>query len=65
MTQAEILNWIAIIAVSVAVVAIGFTLAYLRYVREKIRRHRDVRRMVTEASKPFLPFESGTHAKQR
>jgi hypothetical protein len=65
MTQTQVLNWLAIIAASVAVIAVGLTLAYLGYVREKIRRHRDVRNMVSQASTPFLPFESGTHAKQR
>jgi hypothetical protein len=65
MTQTQILNWIVGTAISVAVITIGFTLVYLSYVREKIRRYRDVRKRVNEASKPFLPFESGTHAKQR
>jgi hypothetical protein len=66
MTQAQILNWVVGIAVSVAVVTIGFTFFYLRYVREKIRHHRDVRKTVNDASKSYPLFvESGTHARQR
>jgi hypothetical protein len=66
MTQTQVLNWIVSIAVVVGTLSIGFTFFYLRYVREKIRQHRDVKRMVTEASKPMrLQFEPTSHAKQR
>jgi biopolymer transport protein ExbB/TolQ len=65
MTDTKILAALLATAAGISGVAIVSAFAYLRHVREQVRRHRDVRRMVTEASKPFLPFESGTHAKQR
>jgi hypothetical protein len=65
MTETKILTWLLVIVATSAAIASVAALDYLRRLREKIRQHRDVRRMVTEASKPYLPFESGTHAKQR
>lgn len=65
MTQHQILNWISVIAITFALVSIPATLLYLRHVREKVRRHRDVRRMVTEAGPKNLELFDHLRTKTR
>jgi hypothetical protein len=57
MTDVDVVKTIIEIFGTIAAVAIIGTLIFLRYVREKVRSHRHVRRMVTEATAPHLPFE--------
>jgi hypothetical protein len=65
MTQTQFLIWLVIVIASVSAIAIALTLAYLRHLREKIRAHRDVRRMVTEATPKNLELFDRMEAKHR
>jgi hypothetical protein len=56
MNEVQILKWLVIIVASFTSIAIATTLLFLRQVRQKVRDHRHVRRIVSEASQPALPF---------
>jgi hypothetical protein len=57
MTETKILATLLAVVAGLSGVAIVSTLAYLRKLREEIRRHRDLRRRVNEASKSGNLFE--------
>lgn len=57
MNEVQILKWLVIVTASFTGIAIATTLLFLKQVRQKVRDHRHVRRIVSEASQPVLPFE--------
>jgi heme/copper-type cytochrome/quinol oxidase subunit 1 len=56
MNEIQILRWLVIVVASFTGIAIAATLLFLQQVRLKVREHRHVRRIVSEASQQALPF---------
>ena len=45
MNEAQIIKWLVIVVVAFTVIASVSTLFYLRWLREKVRSHRDIQRL--------------------
>ena len=54
MNQLEIVKWLVIVVATFSSIVIFATLVVLYSVRNKVRMHRHIRKMVTDADQPSL-----------
>ena len=57
MTDVTVVKFLVLVFAVLAAVAIVGTLLFLWRLRDKVRKHRHVKRMIIEASTPTLPFD--------